>query len=100
MTSLSALLLCCGFVAWLFREDMKWRRLQSPALWIVGFWVAIVSSRSPTYWTSYLGLGGSAKSDIEGSPVNFVITAILVVAALLVLRRRGLKWGTVIKSNK
>jgi exopolysaccharide production protein ExoQ len=95
-----ALLLCCGFVAWLFREDMKWRRLESGALWIAGFWVAIVGSRSPAYWTAYLGLGGGVESNLEGSPVSFLITTVLIVAAMLVLRRQGINWSAVIQENK
>ena len=95
-----ALLLCCGFVAWLFREDMKWRRLESPALWISGIWVAIVGSRSVTYWTSYVGLGGATQNNIEGSPVNFLFSTAVIGAALLVLRRRGLKWSDFVRANK
>ena len=95
-----ALLVCCGFIVWLFREDMKWRRLESKALWIAGIWVAIAGSRSPTYWMSYLGLSGAPGSDVEGSPVNFVITAALIVAGLLVLRQRGLSVSSFVHGNK
>jgi exopolysaccharide production protein ExoQ len=95
-----AFLLCCGFAAWLFREDMKWRRLESPALWIAGIYVAIAGSRSPTYWTNYLGLGEGSKSNVEGSPLNFLITTALMVAALVALRQRGLNWPSLIRGNK
>jgi O-antigen ligase len=87
-------------VAWLFREDMKWRQLESKALWIAGIWVAIAASRSPTYWTSYLGLGGVAVNNVEGSPVNFLCSATLIVAACLVLRQRRLNWSAVVQGNK
>jgi exopolysaccharide production protein ExoQ len=79
---------------------MKWRRLESPALWIAGIWVAIAGSRSPTYWTSYLGLGGAPTSNLEGSPLNFVISTLLIVAALLVLRNRGYTWSAFARANK
>src|SRR5688572_5771681 len=95
-----AFLLCCGFVAWLFREDMKWRRLESPALWITGIWVAIAGSRSPSYWTSYLGFGSQSGSNLDGNPLNFLITSLLIVAALLVLRKRGYAWSAFIQANK
>src|SRR5688572_21404933 len=95
-----ALLACCAFVGWLFREDMKWRRLPSAALWIAGIWVAIAGSRSPTYWTAYLGLGGGVQSNLEGSPLNFLITAALILAALFVLQRRRFSWGAFIQENK
>jgi len=95
-----ALLLCCGFVAWLFREDMKWRRFESGALWIAGFWVAIAGSRSPTYWMAYLGLSGGVQNDVEGSPLNFLIATTLILAALFVLRKRGLNCSAFVQNNK
>jgi exopolysaccharide production protein ExoQ len=100
MSPFLAFLLCCGVSAWLFREDMKWRRLESPALWIAGIWVAIAGSRSPTYWTDYLGLGSSAQSNLDGNPLNFLITSLLIVAALLVLSNRGYNWSAFAKANK
>src|SRR4051812_11041636 len=93
-------LLCCGFIAWLFREDMKWRRLESGALWIAGFSIAISGSRSVTYWTVYLGLGGGVDSNVEGSPVNFVIAMALIGSALFVLRKREINWSAVVRANK
>jgi exopolysaccharide production protein ExoQ len=95
-----ALLLCCGFVAWLFREDMKWRRLESGALWIAGFWVAIAGSRSPASWMTSLGLSGGVQNDVEGSPLNFLIATTLILAALFVLGKRGLNWGAFVQGNK
>lgn len=79
---------------------MKWRRLESGAVWITAIWVAIAASRSPVYWTAYLGLGGVAANNVEGSPVNFLCSAGLIIAAWLVLRRRRLNWSALIQGNK
>jgi O-antigen ligase len=100
MAPLLAFVACCGLLAWLFREDMKWRRLESGAMWIPGIWVAIAGSRAPMYWTAYLGLGGGVESNVEGSPVNFLIATGLIAAAMYVLRQRGLNLGAVVRENK
>ena len=44
---------CWGFIAWLFRQDMAWRKLGSKALLIPGAFIAIQGSRPVSYWFGY-----------------------------------------------
>jgi exopolysaccharide production protein ExoQ len=80
---------------------MRWRRLESPALWIAAFWVAIIGSRPVSYWLSYMGLGGGGGgSNLDGNPINLAIMLSLILAAFLVLARRGFDWGAFILNNQ
>lgn len=85
---------------WLFRMDMRWRQLPSPALWIVGLWLALASSRSPAFWFSTFIGGGDASSNLEGSPINLIVNGSLFLLTLAVLNRRGFKWGQFAIANK
>jgi exopolysaccharide production protein ExoQ len=88
------LLACYGFIFWLFRKDVKWRKAGSSALWIPGLWIAIQGSRPVSYW---IGGGGG---DSEGNPVNTVVYGILIIAAFIALSKRRFSWGMVIQRNK
>jgi len=94
------LLFGIAFVWWLFRVDMRWRRLPSSALWIVGVWVALASSRSPGFWLRAFGSRGGASSNLEGDPVNVIVNGSLFLLAILVLNRRGFGWGQFALANK
>jgi len=80
---------------WLIKRDVARREGLSSAIWIPTIWVAIISSRPLSMW---LGFGGGA-STMEGSPVDGFIFLILIVAAYIVLSRRGLSWSEVIAEN-
>ncbi|HPY31737.1 MAG TPA: O-antigen ligase family protein [Verrucomicrobiota bacterium] len=93
-----ALLLCIGLIIWLFRVDMKLRRLSSHALWIPGIWLAIIGSRPLGYW---LGLDvGAAGTAVEGNPINLVVQGGLMLAAGVILQRRNFDWGEFFRDNK
>lgn len=92
-----------AFVAWLFRRDMRWRRLPSNALWIPGLWLAMASSRQMSYWLDAIGvvgLAGGESSNLEGSPVNVIVNGSLLLGTLAVLRNRGFNWSRFAASNK
>lgn len=74
---------------------MKWRRAGSRALLIPGIWIAIQGSRPVSYW-----FGAEGGESIEGNPINLLIFAILIAAAVTVLFRRQLNWGELIRRNK
>src|SRR5688572_26428820 len=96
-----ALLIGIAFVWWLFRMDRGWRRLPSRALWIVGIFLALASSRSPGFWLSAVrGGGGDASSNLEGDPVNVIVSGGLFILAILVLKRRGFRWAQFAGANK
>ena len=91
-----ALLLCVGLIVWLFRKDRLWRHHGSWALLIPGAWLAIEGTRPLSYWFS----PGNGGAGVDGDPVNTYSFAALIVAAILVLRKRGFNWGTFARSNK
>lgn len=91
-----ALFLCVAFILWLFRTDIKWRKMSSPALWIPAIWLAIIGSRPVGCW---LG-GGLSTSAVQGNLYNLLIQGSLMVASLLVLQRRTFDWRTFVKDNK
>ena len=86
------LLLCYGFIAWLFRKDMAWRRSESLALLVPGAWIAIQGSRPVSYWFG-TGVGGEAL-------VNTLVYGVLIVSAVVVLQRGRFDWGRLVLDNK
>jgi O-antigen ligase len=73
-----------------------WQKAGSWALMVPGIWLAILGSRPVSYWFG----SESGSSDVEGNPINTFTFAVLIVAAVLVLRKRGLAWGALIQRNK
>jgi len=86
------LIACYGFIAWLFWKDMGWRKVGTRALLIPGAWIAIQGSRPVSYWLGY----GSGESN----PVTTLSFALFLVAAVVVLVRRKLNWGSLVQKNK
>lgn len=83
------------FAFWLIRQDTKLREGISPALWIPTLWMGIIASRPVSAWT---GIGGSGDT-LDGSPVDRAFYLVLILAALVVLSRRGVNWGWLISQN-
>lgn len=100
MVSQLALGLSAVLIFWLFRRDMRWRRLPSRALWIPGLWLAIVSSRSISFWLSMGREGGGESDNLQGNPINVVFNSALFLAAIVVLHRRGFSWAGFASNNK
>lgn len=95
-----ALIVCLGFIIWLFREDNKRRQGISSAVWIPTLWVGILASRPLSTW---LGVGGALENVNEyneGSPVDRIFYLVMILAAIRVLARRGVQLGAVIANNK
>src|SRR5688572_11718721 len=100
---LGTLALLCGFacILWMFRRDMRWRRLPSNALWLPAIWLALGSSRGMAFWFNQLGLGGGGGSDrLEGSSVNLIFNNGLFLVAILVLYKRRFNWAHYAFANK
>ena len=89
-----ALLFCCGFILWLFRQDFRWRKIGSWALLVPGIWFAIQGSRQVSYW--FADSGGGA----EGHPINTLTYGLLIASAVVVLFSRRISWGSVVGNNK
>lgn len=87
------LIACCGFIWWLLRKDMAWRAAGSRALLIPGAWLAVQGSRPVSYW--FGGTGGS-----EANPIDTLVFAFLIGAAIVILVKQGFKWAKLAKRNK
>jgi exopolysaccharide production protein ExoQ len=85
MNPLIATILCAAGIAGLFYLDRDKTARISRALWIPTIWIATNSSRPISAW-----LGGNAwyNQDLDSSPIDVVILAILLFAALGVLSLR------------
>jgi exopolysaccharide production protein ExoQ len=93
-----ALLLCLGFVGWLFYRYSERQAGVSVALWIPLAWLFIVSSRPVSAW-----MGGSASNSdqqLDGSPLDAMIFLALIVAGATVLCRRHVDWGMLLRRNR
>lgn len=91
-----ALFLCLGFIYWLFRTDRK--HIQAPlTLLVPGLWFAFLASRAPVLWF-YPSV--DVEAGLEGSPINLVIYATLMVSALVILNRRQFNASSFILNNK
>ncbi len=88
------------WLLWIFRRDGRVRRSVSTSIWIVLAWILIHGTRPVTSWLA--GVDPSifqAESRDEGNPVEALINIFLIVAGLIVLRRRGTHLSGVIKEN-
>jgi MYXO-CTERM domain-containing protein len=94
-----ALVLCLGFVIHLFRADAREVPDASPALWLPLTWMFLAGTRYVSSWLS-LGGPGSVGSYDDGSPLDAAAFFALIVAGLIVLRRRRLQWGSILSSNR
>jgi exopolysaccharide production protein ExoQ len=85
------------FIAWLFVGDKKRDHPFSRAMWIPLAWLLILSSRSVSMWFPNAELTGNA---MDGSPLDRNIFLGLIIAAVLVLMRRGFSFGAFLRGNK
>jgi O-antigen ligase len=84
-----------GLAIWLLRWESRRREETSAALWIPTIWIAIALSRPLSLW---LGFGGNSDA-LQGSPLDRLFHLFCIVAAFIVLHRRGLRWSAVIIGN-
>jgi exopolysaccharide production protein ExoQ len=97
MARLIAAIVCALGIAGLFRLNREPTIRTSKALWIPAMWLFIAASRNVSDW---LQIGGGGSSDYtEGSPLDrTVLTAILILGAIVILARRG-RMGPLLRSN-
>ena len=89
------LLVSLGLFWWLIRRDIRQREGLSPAIWIPTLWVGIIASRNLSAW---VGFGGAADT-LDGSPVDRLFFLVMIVAAGIVLQRRGILWSSVFRNG-
>lgn len=88
-------------IAGLFFLDRDKSIRTSKALWLPVTWLWIVGSRPVSMW---LGVSGPSSGDalgatLEGSPFDAAVFEALIVAAVIVLFRRGKRASALLKST-
>jgi exopolysaccharide production protein ExoQ len=95
-----AMLLCWGFIAWLFYRYPERRAGVSSALWIPLAWLFIVSSRPVSLWIGIGSTDVSSEQLLDGSPLDSLVFLALIVAGAMVLVRRRLDWQVLFRRNR
>src|ERR1700731_94138 len=95
MASSLAFFFFAVFIFWLFLNDSERRQGISAALWIPLLWLSIIGSRFISTW-----LGSQSEDVLEGSPLDRMVFLVLIVAAFIVLFKRRVDWGAIIRNNK
>jgi O-antigen ligase len=95
-----ALLLTIALVIWLFRRDFREKPNVTGALWVPLVWMFIIMTRFVSSWLGLFGLHVGGSSVQEGSPVDALGSAVLIVAGLRVLATRGIRLGEVVRYNR
>lgn len=92
-------------IAWLFWQDSREKPVGSPALWVPGLWLLILSTRPIAYWVgSAENLTGSTREmDFSGgpggSPMDLAVLGLLIFAGIRVLLQRRINWGSFVAQN-
>lgn len=93
---IAAILTLAGIVFLLVR-DARLGEARSSALWIPMLWICITGSRFVGQWMSLGSFQG--HDDSEGSTIDALVFASLIALGLVVLLRRGVRTGDVLRSN-
>jgi exopolysaccharide production protein ExoQ len=94
----NALLLCLGFIAWLFYRYSERKAGVSLALWIPLAWLFIVSSRPVSFW---IGNGqNTSEQQLDGSPIDSLVFFALIIAGAIVVVRRRVDWAMLFRKNR
>src|SRR5262249_2229003 len=95
-----ALALTIGFVIYCFRRDRKeYAEVVSAALWLPLFWFFITSSKLPSQWLNVQGASSQAAAYMEGNLFDRVVFFVIILLSILVLRKRGVVWSRLLRSN-
>lgn len=97
MPPIVAALLTMGVIVLLLRRDRARHPDASAALWLPVMWLFVTGSRFVSQW---MDLGGAQEvSYYDGSPVDAAYFLALICAGLLVLIRRSVSLGELIRQN-
>lgn len=95
-----ASLIYLGFMAWLFRRDVREKPNVTGALWLPFFWVFISGSRFVSEWLAIFGLNLGGTSVEEGSPLDAVFFFGLIFGGLYVLNQRRVSLAEFVRNNQ
>src|SRR2546425_411440 len=99
MPSGLAAVVCAAGILGLFLLDRDRTSRTSPALWVPAAWLGIAASRDISQWFNTVLVTDSPDQLLEGSPVDRVIYAGLLVAGLVVLVSRAERARSLLRAN-
>src|SRR2546426_7213329 len=99
MPSGLAAVVCAAGILGLFLLDRDRTSRTSPALWVPAAWLAIAAARDISQWFNTVLVTDSPDQLLEGSPVDRVIYAGLLVAGLVVLVSRAERARSLLRAN-
>jgi O-antigen ligase len=95
MNSLIGLSFCILFILFLLKLDRKQFPEASFSLWAPTAWMVLIAGKGLNFY-----LGGSFGGDLEdGTTLDGMFQVVLLCIALVVLKRRNVKWMAVMKAN-
>jgi O-antigen ligase len=95
-----ATLLTLGFIAFLFRRDIREKPDVSGALWLPLLWLILGCSRSVSQWLNIFGVPLAGATPVEeGSPLDAWFFLFLIVAGLYVLSKRQVRLSEILHNN-
>lgn len=86
-------------VLYMFIRDHKLRPMTSAALWVPFLWFGIIGTRAVTYYFNTQEQMRSVDMNVDGSPVDALCYGGLLLAAIVILARRNLDWGLILRNN-
>src|SRR5262249_19348344 len=97
-----ALALTVLLMGYLLRRDSRQEPRVSSGVWIPILWLLINGSRQASQWLNYSGtdLWFSAQALEDGNPVDKAAYGTLILAGILVLATRRLRFGEIIRNNR
>jgi O-antigen ligase len=101
MTGSLALIAFSLWLLWLYYSDAKERASVSSSVWVVLVWVVIHATRPVTSWLAGVDPTSVFRTESrdEGNLGEALVNLFLIVAGLIVLRRRGTRLPAVIRDN-
>ena len=90
-----ALFICISLILYLFKIDKKRNEGVSTAIWVPFIWMFIAGSRLTSQWLNL----GPLSSIEEGSPLDRIVFTVLIIAGILILRKRKINWSFFFKKN-
>jgi exopolysaccharide production protein ExoQ len=90
---------CLLLIALLFWTDVK-KREDRPISWLPLMWMFLAGSRWVSSWLNLSAPLSSIDDYAEGSPVDRAVFLALIVWGLIVLYRRNIAWGRLLRENK
>src|SRR6186997_771763 len=89
---------CFGFIALLFRREFGRPDRQSIS-WAPFVWMFIAGTRFVSAWVGGSGVSG-VEGYREGSAVDRAVFLVLIIWGIVVLARRDIDWGGLLRRNK